>query len=41
MVNQHHARIFSKKKKKRGETIIGVLVKDFFINNYLVKVEIA
>ena len=31
----------AKKKKKRGVTIIGVLVKDFFINNYLVKVEIA
>ena len=43
MVNQHHALIFSKKKKKKkgGETIIGVLVKEFFINNYLVKVEVA
>ena len=40
MVNQHHALIFSEKK---GETIIGVLVKDFFliIYNYLVKVEIT
>ena len=41
MVNQHHAPIFSEKK---GETIIGVLVKDFFKNknnNYLVKVELA
>ena len=40
MVNQHHALIFSEKK---GETIIGVLVKDFFFffNNYLVKVEVA
>ena len=42
MVNQHHALIFSEKK---GETIIGVLVKDFFIififYNYLVKVEVA
>ena len=31
MVNQHHALIFSKKKK--GETIIGVLIKEFFIYN--------
>ena len=37
MVNQHHALIFSEKK---GETIIGVLVKDFFFN-YLVKAEVA
>ena len=37
MVNQYHALIFSEKK---GETIIGVLVKDFFYN-YLVKVEVA
>ena len=39
MVNQHHALIFIKKKK--GETIIGVLVKDYFyflFYNYLVKV---
>ena len=27
MVNQHHALIFNEKK---GETIVGVLVKDFF-----------
>ena len=38
MVNQHHALIFSEKK---SETIIGVLVKEFFIYNYLVKVAIA
>ena len=38
MVNQHHALIFSEKK---GETIIGFLVKEFFIYNYLVKVEVA
>ena len=38
MVNQHHALIFSEKK---GETIIGVLVKEFFIYNYLVKFEAA
>ena len=28
MVNQNHSLIFSEKK---GETIIGVLVKDFFV----------
>ena len=38
MVNQHHALILS---EKEGETIIGVLVKEFFIYNYLVKVEVA
>ena len=38
MVNQHHALIFNEKK---GETIVGVLVKDFFFYNYLVKVEVA
>ena len=43
MVNQHHALIFSEKK---GETVIGVLVKVFIFfififNNYLVKVEVA
>ena len=38
MVYQHHALIFSEKK---GETIIGALVKEFFIYNYLVKVEVA
>ena len=43
MVNQHHALIFNEKK---GETVIGVLVKVFIFfififNNYLVKVEVA
>ena len=38
MVSQHHALIFSEKK---DETIIGVLVKEFFIYNYLAKVEVA
>ena len=38
MVNQHHALIFSEKK---GETIIDVLVKEFFIYNYLFKVAVA
>ena len=41
MVNQYHALIFSEKK---GETIIGVLVKDFLLlllYNYLVKVAVA
>ena len=42
MVNQHHALMLSEKK---GETIIGLLVKDFFYfllsYNYLVKVEVA
>ena len=40
MINQHHALIFNEKK---GEKIIVVLVKDFFIlfYNYLVKVEVA
>ena len=38
MVNQHHALIFSEKK---GETIIGVLIKEFFIYNYLFKVEVV
>ena len=41
MVNQNHWLIFS---EKNGETIIGVLVKDFlfiFIYNNLVKVEAA
>ena len=38
MVYQHHALIFNEKK---GETIIGALVKEFFIYNYLVKVEVA
>ena len=38
MVNQHHALIFNEKK---GETLIGVLVKKFFIYNYLVKVAVA
>ena len=38
MVNQHYALIFN---EKNGETIIGVLVKKFFIYNYLVKVTVA
>ena len=38
MVNQHHAPIFSEKK---GETIIGVLIKELFIYKYLFKVEVV
>ena len=32
MVNQHHALIFNEKK---GETIIGVLIKDFFFKKII------